>query len=96
MKSQDAKIQEVIQRIDAFDHPLVNSERLVEAKENFLVFRLDNHVQAEKLKQLFTDFGYHAENTSHQLKIYLPSGESPDFQVLNTRRAYFFDEFLFD
>lgn len=87
--------------IQKYDHPLINIENLDNHKINefpFKVsFQLDHEEQAFKMNQLFKEFKILARQENKYISFYFGLFHSKqfDFSVLNTRRAYFFDELIF-
>lgn len=93
----DMRSKALIQAIEPYDHPFINASRLVKTYPNCLSFKLDTAEQAEKMQTLLLDFKIKCALQTNTLHFYLGLYQNPpyNFSVLNTRRAYFFDELIF-
>jgi selenocysteine lyase/cysteine desulfurase len=90
-----------LSEIEKYDHPLINKKRLLvddlHYHGHFFTFQLDSAEQVEKMCSLLREYNIITDFRGDRLRfgfaLYHP--EQYDLSVLNTRRAYFFDEFLF-
>jgi selenocysteine lyase/cysteine desulfurase len=90
-----------LEEIDRYDHPLINRKRLIfdnlDHHGHFLTFKLDHAEQVEKMAQLLKEHNIQVDYRGDRLRFGFAlyhTGEF-DMHVLNTRRAYFFDELIF-
>lgn len=90
-----------LKEISLYDHPLINMSRLLYRDLNhhghFFSFQLDSEEQVSKLAGLLREHNIITDFRQDILRFgfSLYHDGNFDLSVLNTRRAYFFDEFLF-
>ncbi|NLJ06531.1 MAG: aminotransferase class V-fold PLP-dependent enzyme [Sphingobacteriales bacterium] len=90
-----------LEEVSKYDHPLINKKRLIfrdlANHGHFFSFQLDSAVQTSKLAKLLEDFNIITDFRNDRIRFgfALYHDGNYDLSVLNTRRAYFFDEFLF-
>ena len=90
-----------LEEIAKYDHPLINRKRLLVDNLNrhghFLTFKLDNADQVEKMANLLKEHKIYTDYRGDRLRFgfALYHDGQYDMSVLNTRRAYFFDELIF-
>ncbi|MBL6963525.1 MAG: hypothetical protein ISR55_06860 [Bacteroidetes bacterium] len=90
-----------LEEIAKYDHPLINENNLVKhdlkRHGHFLTFKLDNAEQVEKMAQLLKEHEIITDYSGDRLHFAfaLYHDGNFDLSVLNTRRAYFFDELIF-
>ncbi|MBT3424706.1 MAG: aminotransferase class V-fold PLP-dependent enzyme [Bacteroidetes bacterium] len=96
-KMQTAFLEEVAK----YDHPLINKNNLLLDDLNkhghFLTFKLENAEQVSKMAQLLNEHDIITDYRGDRLRFgfALYHDGQYDLSVLNTRRAYFFDELIF-
>jgi len=97
------KMQQLfLDEIDKYDHPLINRKRLLindlGNHGHFFSFKFDTVEQVEKMHKLLNEYkiitDYRLERLRFGFALYHDGNY--DLSVLNTRRAYFFDEFIFN
>jgi len=92
---------EFLKEISKYDHPLINKSRLLynnlEKHGHFFSFLLDSNEQVGKLAGLLKEYKIITDFRGNRIRFgfALYHDGKYDLSVLNTRRAYFFDEFLF-
>ncbi|MFC2114514.1 selenocysteine lyase, partial [Bacteroidota bacterium] len=90
-----------LEEIAKYDHPLINKDRLlvdnITRHGHFLTFKLDNAEQVEKMAGLLREHKIYTDYRGDRLRFgfALYHDGKYDMSVLNTRRAYFFDELIF-
>jgi len=93
--------QAFLKELSNYSHPLLNENNLLVDNINdhghFLTFRLENALQVEKMASLLKEYkiitDYRADRLRFGFALYHDGNYN--LSVLNTRRAYFFDELIY-
>ena len=97
-KMQSAFLEEV----DKYGHPLINRKNLLyddlDKHGHFYTFRLPDAATVERMAKLLRDFGIITDHRGDRLRFGFALYHKGDYDlsVLNSRRAYFFDNFIFE
>jgi hypothetical protein len=90
-----------LNEINKYDHPLINQQKLLtrdlKNHGHFFAFELDNNEQTAKMASLLDEFKIQTDFRKNRLRFgfAIYHDGNYDLSILNTRRAYFFDELIF-
>jgi selenocysteine lyase/cysteine desulfurase len=93
--------QKFLNEINKYDHPLINQQKLLtrdlKNHGHFFAFELDNNEQTAKMASLLDEFKIQTDFRKNRLRFgfAIYHNGNYDLSILNTRRAYFFDELIF-
>jgi len=82
------------QELDHYDHPMLNRKSLIDCNTESCLFLLEDSAVANQMSDFLNEFGLLTQYHDNRLAIFFDRGW-PDFSVLNTRRAYFFEGLIF-